>query len=150
LSLNINPHQEPPDNFVSQQKCKTMLNLKNVLLLNALSSGATGLLLVLFPGYVANLFGTGITVPFTAVGIFLLLFALLVFLQSSKTPLCKGWVKAIIALDVLWVVESFFIVFPKMFGFTTLGYILIGAVAFWVALMAFLQMRGLKQFSTIC
>jgi len=123
--------------------------LKNVMLINALSSGATGLLLLFFPGYTAELFGASSQMPFVAVGAFLLLFALLVFMQSRRKPLRKGWVKFIIALDIIWVVESLIILFPKMFDLSFLGYALIGAVALWVALMAVLQARGLKQFQQV-
>lgn len=115
------------------------------MLVNALSSGATGLLLILFPGYTASLFDAATQRPFIGVGIFLLVFALLVFIQSRKNPISKAWVKFIIALDIIWVLESLIIVFPKMFGFSSVGYILIAAVALWVAVMAFLQVKGLKQ-----
>lgn len=115
------------------------------MLVNALSSGATGLLLVLLPGYTAGLFGAAYTWPFVATGIFLLVFALLVFMQSRKQTPNKSWVKVIIALDILWVIESLIIVLPALFGLTVLGYCLIGAVAAWVALMAFLQARGLRS-----
>ncbi|RDC63735.1 hypothetical protein [Adhaeribacter pallidiroseus] len=128
---------------------KTITTLKPVLLINALSSGATALLLLVFPGTIANLFGSTTPVPFIAVGIFLLLFAGLVFNQSRKPAVQKVWVKFIIALDVLWVVESAIILIPQLFSFTTLGYILITGVALWVALMAVLQTRGLKQLSRI-
>ncbi len=62
----------------------------------------------------------------------------------------KGWIKLIIALDIIWVVESLIIVVPQLFGLSFLGYFLIGAVAGWVALMAFLQARGLKQYLVEC
>lgn len=124
-----------------------MIRLKTVLLVNALSSGATGLLLILFQSSVAELFGTSRQWPFVAAGIFLLLFSILVFVQSRKTTPGKGWVKFIIALDVLWVVESAIILLPQLFGLTTIGYFLIGAVAVWVALMAVLQIKGLKEVS---
>jgi len=120
--------------------------LKNVLLVNALSSGATGVLLVLFPGLVAGLCGATLTWPFVAAGLFLIVFAVLVFVQSRKPVMQKGWIKLIIALDIIWVVESLIIVVPQLFGLSFLGYFLIGAVAGWVALMAFLQSRGLKQY----
>lgn len=120
--------------------------LKNVLLVNALSSGATGVLLVLFPGLVAGLCGATLTWPFVAAGLFLIIFAVLVFVQSRKPVMQKGWIKLIIALDIIWVVESLIIVVPQLFGLSFLGYFLIGAVAGWVALMAYLQSRGLKQY----
>jgi hypothetical protein len=124
-----------------------MKSLKIVLLVNALSSGATGLLLILFSPAVADLFGAKQQWPFVAAGIFLLLFSVLVFMQSRKDYPTKGWLKLIIALDVLWVIESAVVIFPRMFGLTVIGYILIGGVAAWVALMAFLQMKGLRRLS---
>ncbi|WP_315815421.1 hypothetical protein [Paraflavitalea speifideaquila] len=78
-------------------------------------------------------------------GIFLVVFAALVFSQSRKQVIQKGWVKRIIALDIIWVIESLVIVVPQLFGLSFLGYFLIGAVAGWVALMAFLQVKGLNQ-----
>lgn len=122
-----------------------MATLKNVLLINAFSSGATGLLLIFFSGYVSKLFGLASLFPFVGVGIFLLVFALFVWIQSRRNPMNKRWIKIIIALDILWVVESLMIVLPQMFGLTSIGYILIAAVAGWVLLMAILQMKGLKQ-----
>jgi hypothetical protein len=121
-----------------------MNRLKNVLLVNALSSGATGLLLFLFPRFTAGLFGTTHAWAFVATGIFLMAFAIFVFIQSRKAVPHRGWVKFIIALDILWVVESLIIVLPALFGLSMIGYLLIGAAAAWVALMAFLQTRGLK------
>ncbi|NIJ51593.1 hypothetical protein [Dyadobacter arcticus] len=126
-----------------------MLTLKNVLIINALTSGATGLLLAIFPSYIAELFGSSQNIAFIAVGLFLAVFAVIVFSQSRRNPLSKSWIKFIIALDILWVLESVMIIATQMFGLTSLGYLLIGAVAFWVALMAFLQIRGLKEFSLI-
>ncbi len=128
---------------------KTIITLKPVLLINALSSGATGLLLLLFPGAIAALFGSSTKMPFIAVGLFLLLFAVLVFNQSRKPVIQKAWVKLIIALDILWVVESAIILIPQLFSFTTLGYVIITAVALWVAVMAILQARGLEQLTTL-
>ena len=122
-----------------------MTNLKNVMLINAVSSGATGLLLILFPGYTAQLFGAGRQLPFVLAGIFLVLFAVLAFWHSRRDPLSTGWVKIIVALDILWVVESLILLFPKLFGFSAVGYMLIAGVALWVAVMAALQAKGLKQ-----
>ena len=118
------------------------------MLINALSSGATGLLLMSFPGYTAQLFGVPAKMPFVVVGIFLLLFALFVFAQSRSNPMNKRWIKVIIAIDVLWVIESLVIVFPGLFTFSNMGNLLIVAVALWVTLMAVLQGKGLKQYST--
>lgn len=124
-----------------------MKTLKNILLINAVSSGATGILLLLFTDYISRVFGSALQISFLATGIFLLLFGGLVFIQSLKNPLRKGWIKFIIALDILWVIESLIILLQRMFDFTTFGYMLIAIVALWVSLMVVLQVNGLKKFS---
>lgn len=123
-----------------------MNRLKNVLLINALSSGTTGLSLIFFPGLVAGLCGATLTWPFVATGLFLVAFAVFVFIQSRRAVPPRKWVKLIIALDIIWVVESAIVVVPQLFGLSFPGYVLITAVAGWVALMAFLQTKGLKQY----
>jgi hypothetical protein len=124
-----------------------MNSLKKVLLINGLSSGATGLLLWIFSAYTAKLFGTADNVPFIVVGIFLVLFSVIVIIQAARKTASRGWIRLIIALDIIWVIESLFILVPKMFDLTTIGYLLIAGVAAWVALMAVLQIRGLKRTS---
>ncbi|MDQ4139102.1 MAG: hypothetical protein M3142_01125 [Bacteroidota bacterium] len=128
---------------------KTIATLKNVMLINALSSGATALLLLLAPGVISDLFGRGEKLPFIAVGLFLLVFAFIVFIQSRKPLVHKGWLKFIITLDVLWVVESAIILIPQLFGFSVWGYAIIAAVALWVAVMVLLQVKGLKQLTIV-
>lgn len=122
-----------------------MTTLKNVLLINAVSSGATALGLILLPSIIATLFEVPLTQPFLGVGIFLFAFAALVFIVSRNKDLSKGSVRLIIVLDVVWVVASFAIVLLQLFNLSMLGYILIFAVAAWVGLMAYLQFNGLKS-----
>ena len=80
-----------------------MKTLKNVLLVNALSSGATGLGLIAFAAPVAILFGISETTPVMEVGIFLVAFAILVFREGRRTIHNLRMVKLIIALDIGWV-----------------------------------------------
>ena len=115
--------------------------------INALSSGATGLLLLLFPGAISRLFGAAANWPFTAAGIFLVLFALFVFTEAKQPLPRRNRVRWIIALDVLWVVESAALLLPGFLSLSVVGSLLIAGVALWVALMAFLQIRGLRQFA---
>lgn len=122
-----------------------MTTLKNVLLINALSSGATGLLLIEFPTFTAQLFGVSQSMPFMATGIFLVAFSLLVYYASRQKTTNKTLVRWIIALDIMWVADSLIVVVGQLFGFTLIGYALTTAVALWVALMAFLQIKGLKE-----
>ncbi len=124
-----------------------MTTLKNVMMLNAMSSGATGLLFILFSKPAAGLFGVTWPTPFFAVGMFLVIFACLVFYHSRKTPMSKGWIKFIVLLDILWVVESIILVTSQMIAFSTIGSGVIIMVALWVAIMAILQAYGLKKIS---
>lgn len=122
-----------------------MITLKNVLLVNALSSGATGLLLALMPQTIANLFGANQSWPFLETGIFLIVFALLVFYAYTQKSIKPGLVKTIIYLDTTWVIGSMIIVVFTPFNLSVWGYVLITAVALWVAAMAYLQNLGLKK-----
>lgn len=126
-----------------------MKNLKTIMLINAVSSGATGLLLVLLSGYISNLFGSTNAVTFKGVGIFLLLFSVFVFTHSLKNPYNTGAVKAIISMDAIWVGSSLIILITNMFSFTLVGNLITGGVALWVLLMAVLQAKGLKQILSI-
>jgi hypothetical protein len=122
-----------------------MFTLKNVLLINAISSGATGLGLVIAPAFVADLFEVSQAGPFVEVGIFLIAFATLVLSVGLKQEPTIKAVRLIIVLDTLWVVGSFGIVLFQLFSFSVLGYLVTAAVALWVGAMAFLQQNGLKQ-----
>jgi hypothetical protein len=122
-----------------------MKTLKNVLILNALSSGATGLGLVLFAAPIAILFGLDRPTPVLEAGIFLLVFAIFVFVESRRATQNPNMVKLIIALDLGWVLVSLLVVALQLFSLTQLGYFAIGVVAIWVAAMAYLQIGGLKR-----
>ena len=122
-----------------------MTTLKNVLLVNAVTSGLTGVGLILFSTSIATIFGIAESWPLTGTGVFLFLFAAFVGLVASQRTIRQNLVRTIITLDILWVVGSLAIVVPQLFGLTILGYASIAAVAGWVGLMAYLQSTGLKQ-----
>ena len=124
---------------------KHMTTLKNVLIINALSSGATGIILIVFAQFIATLFAIPQVQPFWGTGIFLIVFAALVLYTSSKNPISSSLVQLIIMLDSLWVVISIVIVLFHVFNLSLTGYVLISAVAIWVAAMAYLQSTGLKK-----
>jgi hypothetical protein len=122
-----------------------MISLKNVLLINGVSSGATGLLLLVFGNFTASLFSVNSPVAFWAVGIFLLVFAAVVVSEGRTTNTRPNRVRMIIMLDMLWVIGSMAIVVLQLLSLSALGYFLIAAVGAWVGLMAFLQFKGLKR-----
>lgn len=122
-----------------------MLSLSNILKINAISSGATGLLLALFPSTAAQIFATAYTAPFISVGIFLVLFALYVFKTSIANTINSKAVKTIVALDTSWVAGSVVALLFLGSTISLVGSALIAGVAVWVALMAYLQNKALKQ-----
>jgi hypothetical protein len=124
-----------------------MKTLKKVLLVNAVSSGVTGIGLLVFSPVVAILFGVPSPFPVTSVGIFLVVFAVFVFIEGRRTAPQVSRVKVIVALDTIWVAMSLLIVALQLFELTFTGYLAIGAVALWVATMAYLQNNGIKQIS---
>jgi hypothetical protein len=118
------------------------MSLKQVLQLNALSSGASGLLMVVLSKTFAAWFGVQAAQPFAFVGIGLVVFAAMVYSVSLQKPIQAGRVWGVIALDVAWVLGS--IVLIMVSSISALGTALTAAVALWVGLMAFLQHRGLR------
>ncbi len=122
-----------------------MISLKNVLLLNGISSGATGVLLVAFARFIANLFQVTSTMTFISVGIFLIVFATVVIWIAMDASNQTRKVQMVIALDVIWTAVSFIIVILFRHEISMIGNVLILAIALWVAAMAFLQTKYLKQ-----
>lgn len=125
-----------------------MLYLKNILLLNAVSSGATGIGLIVFARFVAHIFGVQQLSPFYGTGIFLVAFAAFVGYESMQKPIRTARVQLISILDITWVLASMAVVLMSLFGLTMLGYGLITGVALWVAAMAYLQLKGVKQLAS--
>jgi len=122
-----------------------MTTLRNILLLNGVSSGATGLGLVIFAQPISGLFGVSQLQPFYGTGIFLILFAALVLYESRKNPIEASRVLFITTLDMAWVLASAAIVLLGLFDLSLIGYIAISAIAIWVAAMAYFQSKGIKQ-----
>src|SRR5687767_8440239 len=106
-----------------------MKTLKNVLLVNAVSSGVTGIGLLAFSPTMAILFGVPSPFPVTSVGIFLIVFAVFVFIEGRRSAPQVSRVKVIVALDTIWVVASLFIVALQLFELTLIGYFAMSAVA---------------------
>ncbi len=127
------------------QNVNTMFSLTNILKINAISSGLTGLGLVFFAQPVATLFQVLTTAPFLAVGVFLVFFASFVYWVAVQNPLAEDQVRTVIWLDSLWVVGSIIAIFLLLNSVSFIGHVIIGVVAVWVALMAILQQKGLKE-----
>jgi hypothetical protein len=126
-----------------------MLPLKTTLTVNALSSGATGILLIAFAHTIATLFGVSDPLPFIGTGIFLVVFAGYVLITALQTPLNNKSVRRIIALDILWVLGSLVLLVAASGELSMIGILGITAVAAWVASMALLQRKGLTSLQQV-
>lgn len=126
-----------------------MKTLKTVLQVNAISSGVTGIGLVIFSKNIASLFEVAQNGPFIAVGIFLVLFSAYVLAVSLSKQIDAVKVKAIIVADVAWVVASILATVVLFNTISSIGIVAIEAVAVWVAMMAYLQNSGLKKYAVL-
>jgi hypothetical protein len=124
-----------------------MITLKNVLRINAISSAATGMGMIVFASTVASVIGVNDPVICYAVGIFLSVFGIFVFAEAIRQPINSSRVRIITTLDVSWVVGSLVVLLSPV-EFTIIGRIAIIMVALWVAMMAFLQYRGLRMLAS--
>jgi len=120
------------------------MQLKKVLLINAISSGSTGILLALLPQLFAGLFQIKAITPFVEVGIFLIIFAVFVLFTAYSTPISKKLTQIIIGIDIAWVIASGMAIWVFFPAISMLGSIMIIAIAGWVGLMAILQNKTLK------
>jgi len=128
-----------------QKQNSKLMTLKNVLLLNAISSGITGVLLVATPNMWISIFKPTGVAPFMEVGTFLILFSAFVLFAAIKKPVIKAWIKLIIALDITWVFASLVTVLLSFYSISMLGTVIILFVAAWVGMMAYLQIITLKK-----
>ncbi|KAB7530361.1 hypothetical protein F8C76_02300 [Flagellimonas olearia] len=116
-----------------------MLTLTNILKINAISSGTTGLVLVIFSKFSANLFATTTQLPFIITGLFLLIFSMFVVYQAYQNPLNVKKIVSIIWMDRLWVLTSVVAVPILYNSISSTGVVIIMAIAVWVGLMAYIQ-----------
>ena len=121
------------------------MNLKNILLLNAISSGIAGIVLALGGPLFKNLFGLPDPLPFVFVGVFLALFALFVLFVALAENINLRLVQVIIGLDITWVLASVMVIILTASWMTVWGILITLGVAFWVALMAVLQINRSKR-----
>jgi len=124
-----------------------MKSLKNTMFVNGITSGLTGIALILFSQFFSNLFQVTTAYPFVATGVFLALFAGLVIWIAGFGLDQKRKIELVVALDSIWSIVSILFVIFFNHEISMVGNVLIVAVALWVAAMAFLQNRGLKQIS---
>jgi hypothetical protein len=119
--------------------------LRRVLLADGLTSGLTGLGLMLFPATVARLLGVSPTGLIAASGAGLVLFGLFVLWLGRREPSRAGTL-FVAAANAAWVLGS--VVFIIDGGLTTIGKWAVALVAVVVLAFAVLQWRFRPSLST--
>lgn len=122
-----------------------MNRLQLILKVNSISSGLTGLLMTVFSSFFSSVVGVKADLVFICVGIFLIVFAIAVFIVSLQKPIKSTQVYIISALDVAWVIASCTIVGSYNDILSMLGILVIIGIALWVAAMAYLQLSTMRS-----
>jgi hypothetical protein len=118
--------------------------LRYALVGDALASGATGFLLALGAGALAGLLGLPEGLMRSA-GLILLPYAAVVASLGTRATLSHRAVWAVIALNGIWVADSFMLLASGWVSPTALGYAFVIAQALVVLLFAEAQYLGLRS-----
>jgi hypothetical protein len=118
--------------------------LRFALTLDGVATGANGVLYLAGAPLLDGWLGLP-TEMLMAVGAFLIAYAALVLRLTTRPAIPRVAVVAVIAANVLWVVDSLIALALDWFTPTTVGQVLIAVQAVLVAGLAALQYVGLKQ-----
>ena len=129
---------------LDQQTRTSLVSLRTALRLDAASSGAMGLLLLLAAGALAPLFDLPVAL-LRGSGLVLLPFAIALAWLSARKQIPRGWAWAVIIANVLWTVDSLLLPAIDWFAPSALGTAFVVAQALAVALFAGLQYVGLRE-----
>ncbi len=118
--------------------------LRNVLIADALISGATGSLMALGAGFVAEMLGLSETLLRFA-GLSLLPFAAIVAWLATREALPRAAAWAVIAFNAAWAIDSILLPLSGWLAPTALGLAFTIAQASVVLVLAELQYVGLRR-----
>ena len=118
--------------------------LRLALRLDAVASGALGLLGAVAAAVLEGLLGVPATV-LLPLGILLVVYAAAVWLAGARPPAHRFAVRTIVGLNALWVVASLAAVVPGLLPLTPLGVAFVLLQAGAVAIFAELQIIGLRR-----
>jgi len=122
--------------------------LRRVLIVDALTSGACGVAMFAL----ADVFASLLQLPVELVreaGMILLPFAAFVGFVASRQAPARIAVWAIIALNIVWVVDSVMLLFTGWVAPNVLGYVFVIAQAAMVLVLADLEYMGLKRSAAV-
>jgi len=123
---------------------RQITNLRFALLADAVASGATGLMMIAGANLLTGLLGLPVALMREA-GLLLVPYVALVAYVGTRPNIPHGAVKAIIALNVLWVLGSAGLLVSGLVTPTALGYTFVIAQAIVVGVFAELQLIGLRR-----
>lgn len=118
--------------------------LRRVLTVDAVFSGATGIAMIAFAEAFANLLQLPVELISEA-GIILVPFAAFVGFIASRSEPARLAVWAIIAINIVWAVDSIVLLFSGWVAPNALGYAVVIAQAGGVLALADLEYMGLKR-----
>lgn len=118
--------------------------LRNALLVDAIATGATGLLMAATASLLAPLLGLHENLIFYA-GLLLIPFAGFVYLTANGQPISRKAAMAIVILNALWVIDSIALLASGWIEPTALGYVFVAGQALIGGLFAELQYVGLRR-----
>jgi len=127
---------------------RSMSFLRRVLIVDAISSGAMGVALLTAAGTLSPMLGLPAQL-LTEAGIVLLPFAAFVGFLASRAVPYRGAVWFVIALNVLWAIDSIVLLLTGWVAPSALGYTFVLAQAAFVALMADLEYVGLRKSAAV-
>jgi hypothetical protein len=122
--------------------------LRRVLLLDSASSGAMALLLLTCSGMLASLLNLPAELLNEA-GLVLVPFALAVGFLGTRTRMSRIAIWAVIGLNAVWAIDSVVLLFTGWVQPNLLGYVFVVGQAAFVAVMAELEIIGLRKSAAV-
>lgn len=119
--------------------------LRRVLQADALASGLSGALLIVAAKPLAAFIGVGLPLPLIVTGVFLVLYAGGLLQQAVQPSLSRSFVKAVIVINIAWVLGSGLLLLTDWVSLTLAGKWGVAIVADLVAIFAGLQFYGLRR-----
>ena len=111
--------------------------MKKALRINALFSGISGSVLILFQSRIAHLFEIERSTVFWIIGVALIFFASTIFYEIERQN--KFRIIWIIVQDMLWVIGSIYLLAANPFPISAIGHYIIAVIAAVVFVMAINQ-----------
>jgi hypothetical protein len=115
--------------------------LKRTLLVNGIATAMTGLLALLGAPWLPAVLGPASPLLLAVIGIGLLGFAAVLVVQARRPRIERRVAWAIAVMDIAWVLGSLAVV--EVGALTTLGNLIVAAVAAVVLVFAILEVRGI-------